>query len=246
MDFRCTFWMLQTSLDKNVKALTLDFLGTILSLASLNSTINSKVVVACFDIFSSCFVTRNGGTAVVTQHSEQLAGVSAMCFLRAFASLSNAEPKSAVVGEVFRRYEREFPSGINLHGLPHPIIISTLHLLLAEHRGPTRINIDWKSYNPSVTELAPFSRALARATQARYRGPGENQPEAPHWLARFALRFLSQDPPPPTSVVTDCLTIIATGLGYAIPNATGVTPEEECVYTWMMIVSLLTQYQDTA
>ena len=245
LDFRCTFWMLQTSSDKNVKALTLDFLGTILSLAGLNSTINSKVVVACFDIFSSCFVTRDGGAAIVTKHSEQLAGVSAMCFLRAFASLSSTEPNSPVIGDVSQRYERTFPSGINLHGLPRPIIISTLHLLLAGHRQPTRINIDWKSYNPSVDELVPFSRALAQAAQARYRG-GENQPEVPHWLARFALRFLSQDPPPPTSVVADCLTIIAVGLGYAIPNITRVAPDEEYVYTWAMIVSLLTQYQGAA
>ena len=215
LDFRCSFWMLQTSLDKTIKASTLNFLGAILSLAGLNSSINSAVVVDCFNIFSSCFVTRDGGVAVVTRGSEQLAGISAMCFLRAFSSLSITDPASTVIRDVRQRYERAFTSRIDLRGLPRPIVVSAVHHLFAGPRDRTEIN--WRGYHPTVDELISFSRALAQAAQLEYRRGGD-QPKVPRWLIRFALRFLSQGPLPPTSVVLDCLTIIATQLGCTLPD----------------------------
>lgn len=243
LDFRCSFWMLRESSDKAVKALTLNFLGTILSLAGLNSATNSAVVVDCFNILSSCFATRDDGAIAVIPGSEQLAGISAMCFFRAFSALLVTEPTSTVIRDVRQRYGRVFPSRVDLHGLPHPIIISATHHLFAGPQDRTEIN--WRSYNPTVDELTPFSRALAQVAQFEYHR-GEGHPKVPQWLIRFALRFLSQAPLPPTSVVVDCLTIIATELGCTLPDANRVTSGQRHVYASKTIVFSLILHQGAA
>lgn len=236
LDFRCSFWMLQISSDKAIKVTTLNFLGTILSLAGFNSSINSAVVAGCFNIFSGCFVTRDDGVAVVTRGSEQLAGISAMCLLRAFSSLSIMEPASAVIRNVRQQYARAFPSGVDLRGLPRPTVISAVHHLFAGPRDRTEIN--WRNYNPTIDELIPFSRALAQAAQSEYhRGGG--QLKVPQWLICFALRFLSQGQLPPTSVVVDCLTIIAIDLGCALPDGNRRATGERYIFTSKTIVFLL-------
>ena len=239
-DFRCSFWMLQTPSGKAVKVSTLNFLGTILSLAGLNSTVNSAVITDCFNIFSSCFVLRDGAVAMVVRGSEDLAGISAMCFLRAFTSLSVTEPTSTIIRDVRQRYPRVFPSRIDLLDLPRPIVVSAVHHLLAGPRDRTEIN--WRGYHPTVEELIPFSRALAQAAQLERRRGGD-QPKVPRWLIRFALRFLSQNPLPPTSVVIDCLTIIATDLGCTLPDANRTGSGERYVYTSNAIAFPLTLYQ---
>ena len=243
LDFRCSFWMLQTSSDKATKVPTLNFLGEILSIAGVNSTINSAVVLDCFDIFSSCFVTRDGGVAIVTRGSEQLAGISAMCFLRAFSSLSITEPTSIVIRDVRQRYEREFPSRVDLRGLPCPAVISAIHHLFVGPRDRTDIN--WRDYTPTTDELIPFSRALAQAAQVEYHKGGD-QPKVPQWLIRFALHFLSQCPLPPTSVVVDCLLIVATDLGCTLPDNNRMAIEERYVYSSKTIVLLLILHQGVA
>jgi len=134
--------------------------------------------------------------------------MSAVCFLRAFYCLLSAEPTSTVIRDVRQRYKRVFPLRFDLQGSPRSIITSGIrNLLLRDGWG-----IGWRWYNPSNDELVPFSRALAQAAQFEYRRGG-GEPRVPDWLLGFALRFLSQDPLPPTSVVLDCLTIVATDLG---------------------------------
>ncbi|KAF9644088.1 hypothetical protein BDM02DRAFT_1229846 [Thelephora ganbajun] len=84
---------------------------------------------------------------------------------------------------------------------------------------------DWRDYSPSADELIPFSRALAQAAKFEYRRRRHHQ-DVPYWLVRFALRFLSQDQLPPTSVVADCLTIIAVALGCDVPDTNSMAPDE--------------------
>ena len=233
LDLRCSFWMLHTS-DNAIKVSTLNFLGTILSLAGPNSTVNSAVLMRCFNIFSGCFVTRDDGVTVVTRGSEQLAGASALCFLRAFSSLSIADPRSPLIGDVRQRYREVFPSRVDLCGLPCPTIVSAIHHLFAEPQD--RTEIIWSRYCPTVDELIPFSRALAQTAQLEYHRGGD-QPRVPQWLIRFALRFLSQAPLPPTSVVVDCLTIIATDLGCTLPDNNRMILGEKYVYHSKTFVS---------
>jgi len=238
LDIHCILWMLQTSLDKIINLSTLDFLGTILPLSALDSSITPAIVVNCFNFFSSCFVTSDGLTTV-TRGSEQLAGTSAMCFLRAFSHVSSAEPKSTIIRDVGQRYKRAFPYYGAFQGLPCPIVMGAIHNLFARGTRERQI-IDWRYYNPSNDELVPFSRALAQAAQFKYCRGGD-EPEVPHWLVGFALRFLSQDPLPSTSVVIDCLVIVATDLGCNVSD-NKMTPDERCVYTSVTVVSRLTPH----
>ena len=96
MDFRCILWMLQTSSDKTINLLALNFLKTILALPGLNSA----VVLDCFNVFSGCISVFDHCGAVVTHGSEQLAEISATCFLDSFTQLLSTETTSTVVKDV--------------------------------------------------------------------------------------------------------------------------------------------------
>jgi len=239
LDLHCILWMLQTSLDKTINLSTLDFLREILPLSGLDSSTTSAVVVNCFNSFTSCFVISDGFTTMVTRGSEQLAGISAMCFLRAFSYLSSIESGSTIIKDVRQRYRRGFPSLIDPQDLPCPIVMGAIHSLLA--RPWERPHIDWRHYNPSTDELVPLSCALVQAAQFEYLRGGDD-PWVPNWLVGFALRFLSQDQLPPTSVVIDCLTMIATALGCNVSDI-GVVPDERRVCTSITTVSWLIPHQ---
>jgi len=244
LDFRCISWMCQTSLDKTINVATFDFLGSILPLSGLDSSTSSTVVTDCFNTLSSCFVTSSDGVVtLVTRGSEQLAGISAICFLRTFSCLLSTEPTSAVIRDVRQRYKRVFPSRIDLRGLPCPIVMSAVHHLFARPR--EQPPIDWRHYNRSNNELVSLSRALAQAAHFQYHTGGD-KPEVSDWLIRFALRFMSQDPFPPTSVIIDCLTIIAVDLECNILDTNNTTLDEGCVHTPKTNVFPLTIHQCVA
>ncbi|KAF9644089.1 hypothetical protein BDM02DRAFT_1228532 [Thelephora ganbajun] len=98
LDFRCVLWMLgKTSLNNTVKMSILDFFGTILPLSGLNSSATSAMAVDCFNILTGFFVTGGIGRVTIAHGSEQLAEISAVCFLRAFSCLLSTEPTSAVI-----------------------------------------------------------------------------------------------------------------------------------------------------
>ena len=236
MDFRCISWMLQTSSDKTINLLTLNFLKTILSLPGLNSA----VVLDCFGVFSGCISVVDHSMAMVVRGSEQLAEISATCFLDAFTQLLSTETTSTVVKDMRKRYRKVFPSLANLRGLPSPFVAKAIHHLFAGRWGRPVLN--WGDYNPSADKLVPFAHTLARVAQIEYRRRRE-KPKVPRWLLRFAFRFLSQDPLPPTSVIVDCLTMIAIDLGCHTPNINVVAKDgidQGCVYTYKIITFLLT------
>jgi len=249
LDFRCIAWMLRTSLDKVINVSTLEFLGTILPLSGFDSSTTSALVVDCFNILSSWSVTGDGVVTVSTRGSERLAGVSAMCFLRAFSRLSSTEPTSAVIRDTRQRYKRllpppkrcSFPS-VDFQGLPCPIVMSTIHNLLVLDR-LERQTIIWRCYNPSADELVQVSHALAQAAQSEYHRGGDKL-EVPDWLVCFALHFLSQEPLPPTLIVRDCLTIIAIDLGCNVSD-NNRAPDEKYVSP-TAIASPLTLFQCAA
>jgi hypothetical protein len=63
---------------------------------------------------------------------------------------------------------------------------------------------------------------------ARFKYQSTRQVKIPRWILHFAFRSLSSDPLPPTSVVADCLSIIAIDLGCDItyPGSS----DERCVH----------------
>ncbi|KAF9648093.1 hypothetical protein BDM02DRAFT_3187373 [Thelephora ganbajun] len=91
------------------------------------------MVVECLDMFSSFFVTDDGGATMVTRGSEQLAGLFVMCFLRAFPYLLSMEPASTII--------RDFCFSM-----------SAIHHLVAHLRGKQLP--DWGDYTPPTDELS--------------------------------------------------------------------------------------------
>jgi len=249
-DFRCISWMLRTSLDKTVNFSTLNFLKTILTLPDFNP----GVVLDCFDIFSSCFVPNSYSPSII-RGSERLAEISAMCFLCAFSSLLIVEPTPTTVEDVCQRYKRLFPPDADLEYSPcDPLSVNVVHRLFSVKTAYNTYMeawppyITWTWYNPSLDELVQFARALAQVAQFKYQNGDHGNQKVPRWLIRFAFRFLSQDPLPPTSVVTDCLTIVATDLGCNVSgiSSMGLVPFRECVHTPKTTVSPLTLHQHAA
>jgi len=91
-------------------------------------------------------------------------------------------------------------------------------------RKPWRVQ--WNDYRPSSDEHIIAAHALAKLAQFEYRRRGHRK--VPRWLLLFAFRSLSQQPPPPTSVTIDCLSIIAFDLGCNSSNVT--TPDKRFVH----------------
>ena len=258
LDFRCISWILQTSLDKTLNLLTLNFLKTVLATPGFNP----DIVVDCFNVFSSCFVANNRGEISIPRGSEQLAGISAMCFLYAFSSLPITALISTRIEDVRQRYLRVFPLDPRSYHSSHPLYVNVVHRLFVTNTlrrwfpvnpeityrmfGRTQLDFTWTYYNPSFDELVPFSHALAQVAQSEYQSRERMNRKVPRWLLRFALRFLSQDPLPPTPVVVNCLTIIATDLDCNVSGINSITSDEKCVHTPNTTVSLLTLHQHTA
>jgi len=242
LDLRCILWMLRTSLDKSINLSTLDFLKTVLSLPDIDSSINSALVVECFNVFSNCFVISDSVVVMVSRGSEHLAEVSARCFLLTSSRLSSAEPTSRALKGVCQRYNKLFPTAVDFSDIPWYFIMSAVHFLFARTQGQRFPS--WRDYNPSTGELIQFSHALAQIAQFEYNK--RDRPKVPRWLLRFALRFLSQDPLPPTSVVLDCLKIIAIDLGCDVSDTDSVASDEKCVYSSTPIISSLTPHQHGA
>ena len=245
LDLRCISWTLRTSLDKTINLLTFNFLKTILATPDFNP----DIVVDCFDVFSNCFTQHNGIS--ITRGSEQLADISAMCFLCTFSSFLITTPTSSTIENARQRYKIAFPVFPGTQYPSYPFYVKVIHHLFRKETFYLdffwrRPYITWMTYNPPSDELVLFSHALAQVAQSEYQSRENMNRKVPRWLLRFALRFLSQDPLPPTPVVVDCLTIIATDLDCNVSGINSITSDEKCVHTPNTTVSLLTLHQHTA
>ena len=200
-ELRCILWTLQTSLDKPVHLSTLKRLATMPDLTGLDPSLT----VDCFNILVGCLGFSNG-KVVVIQGLEQLATVSAKCFLHTFRHLTTVDPASSVLATVRRRYNRMFPFGTDFRGLSFYCTIIEIHALVSKDGNPR--NFEWDYYKPPGRELTPFARDMAEVAQVEHQDG-----DVPRWILLFAFRCLSLVPPPPASVTEDCLTIIATNLG---------------------------------
>ena len=233
LDLRCISWMLQTSLDKAVHLSTLKHLATMMTLGNFDPTL----VSGCFDVFIDCIkVDVSNDKVVVMQGLEQLATVSATCFLRTFHHLSVMDPTSSVLEDVRQRYGRIFPSEIDFGGLPFYYTMTKLHSLANRHWDPRRVQ--WGGCRPSTQEWISFTRGVAEVAQVEHQRAQRGK--VPRWILRFVLHSLSLSPLPPTSVVADCLSIIAIDLGCDISNtSTGFTTlDERCVCIPQMTITL--------
>ena len=203
LDLPCISWMLHTSLDKDDHLSTLEYLVAVVPPAGFHPTL----VVDCFNILLDCARVSSGRT--VTAHGpEQLEAVSSMCLLHTFSHPPDTGPMSADLADIRLRYHRAFPFDADYNGYPLYHTLGAIHNAL--HPDGKHGWLDWGNHKPTAHEHVIIARALARLAQSEYRR--KERGEVPRWILRFALHSLSQDPPPPTSVVVYCLSIVTTDL----------------------------------
>ena len=229
LDLQCISWMLRTSLDKAVHLSALKLLAAMTVL----SDFSPALISACFDTLTGC-VAVVGDKAVVTQGSEELVEVSALCCLRALPHLAIMDPRLNVLNHTRKRYTRSFPRKTNFEGLRSDHSLDAIHNILYS----SQAKIQWKDYKLPDNDRVILAHTLAKlsndhasdATQSTWGVffRARQRVKVPRWILRFVLHHLSQDPLPPTSIVIDCLSIIAIDLGCTALNTT--TPDERCVH----------------
>lgn len=220
LDLQCISWVLRMSLNKDIHLSTLKFLITRTTLANFTSTL----VLDCFNILTGCIKVKNHNL-VVAQGLEQLAEASAVCFFCIYSHLLAMDPTSSVLADVRQHYARIFPPNVNFTHLPFLHIYAAIHRLL--HAGISVWKpIEWRSYKPSNYEYIAVAHTLAKLSQFEYQR--RQHKKVPRWLLHFALHSLSQGTLLPTSVIYNCLIIIAIDLGCNIPN--NMDLEERYIY----------------
>jgi hypothetical protein len=233
LDFRCISWMLQTSLDKAVHLSTLKHLATMMTLGNFDPTIIS----GCFNVFIDCIkVDATSRSVVVVRGLEQLATVSATCFLRTFHHLLVMDPTSPVLEEIRQHYSRIFPSEIDFYfgSLPFYSTMTMIHSLADRSWNPRRTQ--WSKWRPSTQECISFTRGMAEIAQVKYQQTPHGK--VPRWILHFVLHSLSLEPLPPTSAIIDCLSIIAIDLGCNISNTRFAVSDERSVCISQMTITL--------
>jgi len=175
--------------------------------------------VICVDALLGC-IKVNDDRVMVRPGSERVAGAASVCLLRI---LSGVGPGSGVVGGTRRRYTGVIPCRVDFEG-PFRYSMIAFHALLIDSR--ERWPFEWMDYEPCAQEYASFANTLVQVAYNRRR-----YGKVPRWVLRFSLHSLSQDPPPPDSVVADCLSIIAIDLGCDVSSVKSVALDERCVDT---------------
>ena len=232
---RCISWTLRTSLDKPVHLSTLEHLVTIAEFTDFDSTL----IIDCFNIFVGCISVRHG-KVVIVGGMEQLAIVSARCLFQTFRHLSTTRPTSSILADIRRRYNRIFLFHSDFRGLPLCYTMTKIHGLV--NQDLIRLHVWWTDYRPSDQELIPFARHMVDAAQAEYQQTQNKR--VPCWILRFALHFLSLDPPSLASVIADCLTIIAIALDH---DPSGVLiSNERYIRSVLWVPTVLTKVQCTS
>ena len=214
LDLRCISWMLRVSMDKVVHLSALKLLATMATLMDLSPAL----VSSCFDTLIDCFVV-DGGNAVVTRESEELAAVSAQCCLRTLSHIAATDATFSTIKRVRKRYTRAFPPRTNFDGLPPDHSLRAIHNIFHS----SQPKIQWEGYRLLENDEIVLGRTLAELAKKYTSGTRQNKwdvflrgrqrTKVPRWILRFAVHRLSQDPPPPTSTVINCLSIIAVDLG---------------------------------
>ena len=217
LDLHCISWMLRTSLDKDDRLSTLEYLTTVVPPAGFDPTL----VVDCFNVLVG-YVGPIDNHVVTTHRSEKLETMSAMCLFHTLSHLSVADSTSTVVMDVRQRYHRAFPSDTDYKGYPLYRTLGAIHNTLCPDRDHRWL--DWGDHKSTAHEHIVVTRALARLAQSEYQ---RREPrKVPRWVLRLALHPLSQGLPPQTSVTVNCLTIIAVDLGCDI-SGSGSTDLDE-------------------
>lgn len=211
LDFGCISWILQTSLDKSMNELTLEYLGSVLT----HPGSNDGIVADCLKVLISCVSVTDDDRVVVTRGSERLTEISATCLLRALSHRLVDQPLSSIPRDVQQRHTRVFPSVHHLLGLPFYHTITVAHSLITS---TSPDHLDWSDLDPSTPESLWLAHNFVKIAWHRKKVGLDNKKEVPRWILQFSLHSLLWDPEPPLSVIADCLSIVAIDLGCRIPQ----------------------------
>ena len=225
LDLGCVSWMLRTSLDKAVRLSSLKHLATIATLADFDPTL----VTDCFSIFIGCINVKHHKVLIING-SEELATISATCFLRTFHHLLVMDPTSSVLADLRQQYYRIFPFGLDFGGPPLYYTMARIHDLVDRH-------VQWGSYKTSARGHISAARDMVQAAQVEYQKTQRRK--VPRSALRFAFRSMSLDPLPPLPVIAECLSIIAIDLGCDVSNTGAVTSDGWCVCISQMAITLI-------
>ena len=204
LDLRCISWTLKTSPDGPARLPAMNYLA-MTTLADFDPTL----VADCFDILIGC-VKVIDGQAVVTQGTEQLAPATALCCLRMISHLTVTE--TMALGSIRQQYDRAFPPETDFNALPFSHTLGPIHRILHPDNQFDHWRFpQWEDYKPSSDEHAIVARALTEI--AWFWRQRKGYVKVPCCLLRFVLHSLSQSPLPSTSVVVNCLSVVAIDLG---------------------------------
>ena len=224
LDLRCVLWTLQTSVEGPVRSSALEYLATM----TLKDTDPIQIVGGWFDTLINC-IEVTGGNAVIVQGTEQLASVSPLFCLYTLSHLAVMDPTPKIFRDIRQRYIRKFPPRTDFDSLPFSHTLGVIHSVFHPSTQETiRWRVEWNGFEPSSEVYIATARALTKLAQFGYQRSGRIK--VPRLFLRFALHSLSQDPPPPPSVIADSLTIIAIDLECDVSNAAAVEPSDpRCV-----------------
>jgi len=230
LDLRCVSWMLQTSLDKSVRLSTLKHLELLMSTPA---DFDPALVAYCFNDFVGC-INVSDCQVVVMQGFGELAAASALCFFHTISHLSIVHPALRVLEDINQRYTEVFPANVDFHGHTFSHAMNAIHNVFI--RSVDRRHFTWDDYNPPNDEHAVVAQVLLKLVWFGYQRTQKTK--APRLTLRFALHTLSLDPLPPTSIVADCLSIIAIDLGCDVSNTGAATTDERCVPASQITITL--------
>ena len=212
LDFCCISWMLRTSLDRLINEVALKFLESVLAFPGYEDVI----VMECLNLLISCVSITDGGGVMVIRGSEVLAKMAATCLLRALSHTFVEHPESDILGDVYKRYKRAFPSMDMLENLPFYHTITAVHSLIT---GDSPDHIDWDGVDPSTPESPWLVHNFVKIAWRRKKSGQGGHGKVPRWILHFSFHSLLWDPEPPALVVADCLSIAAIDLGCEVPQS---------------------------
>ena len=210
LDSHCVAWMLDTSMDRHIHRITLEFLETLRILI----TSDTSLLTGCLNVLSSCIHVDREGNAVLAQGLEELGKVAAMALLHVVAHFSVMMPASSALYDVRQKYRRIYPIDTDFHGISFYHTMEVMHSSF--HQQPrSALYLEWEDYEPSPLEHTSMARNLVLLTWSDRQRGGRRQ-KVPRRTLRFVLHTLMQDTPPPTPVIADCLLVVALELGHEI------------------------------
>lgn len=180
---------------------------------------NPGLTAIYLDVLLGCIVVSRDH---VTEHpgSGQVARAASMCLMHV---LSSVHPTSTATQWIRQRYLNAVPRNADFEGLLCHHMMNAINALLIG--GRERRFFAWTDYKPRAQERVFFAVTLVHVAYTRRLSDGK----VPRWVLRFAIDSLSRHPPPPTSVVLDCLSIVAIDLDCDVSSGRTTTADERYV-----------------